>query len=517
MPADEGFEDLKVERWGRYRGEPSTEQLSRFFTLTTVDIERVEVARSDSTRLGYAVQLATVRFLATFLTDPAGTPPGVVDHVASQLGIDPERWGEYCGSRARLVHQQAIRDDYQYHLFGTGPVHVSFLRWLWTRAFTGEDSPGQLFDLATGWLDEHQVLLPGFTVLQRVCARARDRAARRTWRLLAAQVTPAQARRYDRLLDTTAPDVVSELEVLRRQPRNPSVAGLVAALDRLEQVQQLGGNRLNIDVVPAGRFKRLATESLTVKAQRLSRRGPTHRHATLAAFAFGLYASAHDDTIDVLLLVLGETVGKIKRLGENERLRHLGDLDAAALLLARAARILLDRTIDDPMVRGRVFAEIAETDLETAATTAEQLVTTPSQRVIEGLDARYPIIQRFLPQLVRLVTFDATTSTNPVLAAVHHLVALAEGTARIDTAPVDVITPAWTALVYPDGHSIDQRGYTLCTLDALRLALKRRDVFVPAAQRWGDPATSCSTQPYGEKREVQCGVHLASMAGHGVS
>lgn len=30
MPADEGFEDLKVERWGRYRGEPSTEQPIRF-------------------------------------------------------------------------------------------------------------------------------------------------------------------------------------------------------------------------------------------------------------------------------------------------------------------------------------------------------------------------------------------------------------------------------------------------------------------------------------------------------
>ena len=52
MPADEGFEDLKVERWGRYRGEPSTEQLIRFFTLTTDDVSRVEVARSDSTRLG---------------------------------------------------------------------------------------------------------------------------------------------------------------------------------------------------------------------------------------------------------------------------------------------------------------------------------------------------------------------------------------------------------------------------------------------------------------------------------
>ncbi len=102
--------------------------------------------------------------------------------------------------RARLVHQEAIRRAFGYSVFGTGTRHVAFLRWLWGRCWTAEDPPAQLVDLATGWLVEHQVLLPGFSVLQRLCARARDRAERRLWRLLARQLTPEQARRLDRLL-----------------------------------------------------------------------------------------------------------------------------------------------------------------------------------------------------------------------------------------------------------------------------------------------------------------------------
>jgi hypothetical protein len=62
----EAFPEAEVRRWGRYRGDPTPEQLSRFFTLAPADLERVDRARSSVTRLGYAVQLGTVRFLGAF-------------------------------------------------------------------------------------------------------------------------------------------------------------------------------------------------------------------------------------------------------------------------------------------------------------------------------------------------------------------------------------------------------------------------------------------------------------------
>ena len=71
--------------YGVFAGPPSAAELDKFFLLDDADRELVRGRRGGANRLGFAVQLGTVRFLGTFLADPLAVPASVAEYVARQL------------------------------------------------------------------------------------------------------------------------------------------------------------------------------------------------------------------------------------------------------------------------------------------------------------------------------------------------------------------------------------------------------------------------------------------------
>lgn len=165
--------DEQRRRYGRYAGEPTEKQLNRYFHLDEVDRALIARLRGDHNRLGFAVQLGTVRFLGAFLDDPTDLPSAVPAILAKQLALSgPPTLDGYRDGRQRWRHVALIRDRYGYRDFALdGWARFRLTRWLYALCWAGDDRPSLLIDRATAWLVGNRVLLPGVSTVERLVAQ----------------------------------------------------------------------------------------------------------------------------------------------------------------------------------------------------------------------------------------------------------------------------------------------------------------------------------------------------------
>ena len=476
------------ERYGRYPESLCADELARYFHLDDDDRGWIAGKRRDSSRLGYALQLTTVRFLGTFLEDPTAVPDSVLRTLTVQLGVaDTACVLAYRESEQRWRHTSEIRARYGYREFAESGIQFCLGRWLCALCWTGTDRPSVLFDHANGWLVGHKVLLPGVTVLERFVAEVRSRMESRLWRLLARDISDAQRQRLGELLTPVEGSRQSWFDQLRKGPVRVSAPALVHALQRIETVRSLG-IKLPGTHVPPSRIAALARFANTVKVSAVARLPDARRIATLVAFVHSLEASTHDDALDVLDVLLRDLFNRAQQADRKVRLRTLKDLDQAASTLADACRMLLDADLPDGELRKRVYAAIGHDELAKALYDVSGLVRPPDDVFYSELAAKQGTVTRFLPTLLRVIQFDANPAARPLVEALQWL------RQKPDHDPATtIVSKAWQRHVVQADGSVNISAFAFCALDKLRVAIRRRDVFVNPSWRYADPRAGLLT------------------------
>jgi hypothetical protein len=131
----------------------------------------------------------------------------------------------------------------------------------------------------------------------------------RLWRVLIRGLTPERRAQLDTLLHGPAGQRRSTLDRLRTGPTLRSAPEWVRALRRLEEVRTLGRGVSVPTRAPRGRVLELARCAATAKVSALERRAPERRLATLVAFVHTVEATAQDDALALLEVLLTEIGG----------------------------------------------------------------------------------------------------------------------------------------------------------------------------------------------------------------
>jgi hypothetical protein len=177
--------DAQRARLSRFPDDVLDEDLAAHFTLTDADRALIDRRRRDDNRLGFALQLCTLRFLGFVPDDVRGMPLRIVAYVAEQLGASPSELATYAArEQTRTDHQVEAQAALGFRSADLADVaHLG--EWLQERALE-HDKPTLLLQMAAERLRAARIVRPGVTSMERLVVTARERAERETLRRLGA-------------------------------------------------------------------------------------------------------------------------------------------------------------------------------------------------------------------------------------------------------------------------------------------------------------------------------------------
>ena len=484
--------DAQRQTFASFGGDPSPDQLARYFHLDQSDHELIGPLRGGHNRLGFAVMLSSVRFLGVFPNASHEIPASVLATLSAQLNLQHAvtLHGYFDGS-PRLRHLAQIRARFGFTDFGgNGYARFRLTRWLFALCWSGDDWPGPLIERATTWLIAHKVLLPGVTVLERMVGSIRDRAKTRLWRRLVASLNDAQRARIVQLFDNGGTSAFAALDALRTVPTKRAPTEFFRHLDRLEAVRAFDLRPAPLKGVPAATIERLARVARVGKPSAIAALQEPRRTATIAALFHTLEATAQDDATELAEALLNDLAKDAEAADKQARLRSLRDLDDAAMLL-RQMGLLVMADDDLPLDgwRAALFERLPRADLEAAMAKVDGIAKPAEARPYAQLCTRWRRAQRLFFNITTRIETDTAPGGQDLKKAVDYLKAIPNWSgAKMTDAPTAAIPKAWRQYALDDdGKVSDPKAYVFAVIDAWRAGLKRRDVFAKPGIRYGDP------------------------------
>ena len=457
--------------------------LLHHYTLSDDDLEQIRRRRQSHNRLGFALQLCAFRYPGRLLSPGEVIPLNIAKFIAAQLGEKADDLCSYAETDVtRRRHLVDLRAIYGYKMF-TGRGSRDLTAWLEDVAETARSNE----DLARCFVEQcraTQTILPGISVIERLCAEALVAAERRIESRIAERLDDAMRTRLDALLTEDTGGSVTRFVWLRQFEVGQNSADMNRLLDRLEFLQGIRLDEAILAGVPPHRIARLRRQGERYFAGDLRDISGDRRLAILAVCVLEWRSALADAIVETHDRIAGKTWREAKsrcdarasdaKLALKETLQAFSTL-GSALLEAHEDRASLEEAV------GNAGGWVS---LKGLVATAAQLTDTLAADPLAHVSHGYHRFRRYAPRMLRALDIQAAAVAEPLLAASK----IVAGTNVTATRSMAFLRRGskWQRHLGGECEGDGGRLWEVAVLFHLREAFRSGDVWLAHSRRYGD-------------------------------
>lgn len=358
-------------RLNRFPDEIPTEDCFTFFLLSKEDLSEIDKQRSNSSRLGFALQLCALRYMGFVPKALKSVPERVLKYVAAQLQVSAAELDKY-GARTRREHLKFSQMHVGFRR-ATKLDLLSLEQWLLERALE-HDQPTVLFKMACDHLKQQQVVRLGTDRLARLVSTMRAKAQEETYKVLQPLLTHDRCAFFDELLEVDDTLKKTYLSWLQRTPTGHNLGQMLETLDKIAFLQKQGVANWDLSAINRNRVRLLAKIGSRSTNQYLQRANEVKRYPILICLMKQSLYDFTDDLVEMFDQRLWELYNEAKREFKEDRLKATKSINKKLITLHDIGKILLDPDVEDTTVRSKAFEQISPEDLQIALGETENLI-----------------------------------------------------------------------------------------------------------------------------------------------
>lgn len=477
-----------------FSGNPADDEFEREWTLDERDVREVRRgARTDASRLTFAVQLCVLRTQGILVQDFSVIPPRVINFLASQLGQPPVLFLDAPKRVATDADQEKRVREYLGFVFFDDEHAASLEDYLRSLVVDETMSSEDLLARTYKFLLARKIIRPAEYRLDRIVATVATSAEESIFQRIARFVSSAQCDAIDQLLDPPEAGHTSFLAELKDPPPAPTPPIILRWLAKAKRVREIGVNIDGVDVrrETIGHFAARIRRSEAYEVRRIE--PPVKRYAMMACFLSETEKTLLDSLVKMHHVYMTDIFRRAKRTNDSKqtrlRKRNGRELDTVLDTLTHVADSV--EKIRSNKRLAKVMRALNIEDIRKAVESCNELRRLGKFGFVEQARARHHLVKQYLPEFLKL-PFEGRTGSEPLVDAINFAREWHNGKRKNldDSTPIGFATGVWKAAIETDeGEAPHAPTWELALAISLKERLRAGDIHLP---RSGEHAPTSS-------------------------
>lgn len=464
--------------------------LGTYFTFSKRDLEIVNKRRREENRLGFAVQLAVLRYPGWPYTHIKSIPDSVLQYISKQIGASPSSLSHYPQRENTLWdHLKEIRSEYDFVTFTLREYRMTF-KHLHQLALENGDAIHLLHECIE-FLRKNKIILPAITTLERMVWEARAMAEKKLFNTVSQSLTNEQKEKLEEIITSQLPSESNKtiLGWLKEPPGHPSPETFLKVIERLEYIRGIELETVKISHLHRNRLLQLSRLGSRYEPYAFRDFQENKRYSILTVYLLNLTQELTDKAFEIhdrqILSLLSkgrkaqEEIQKQNGKKLNEKVIHYTNI-GQALIKARQEKLDVFEVLESVIEWNSFVSSVEE---------AQELARPADYDYLDLLQKRFYSLRKYTPTLLRVLKFHSTKANEPLLKAVEIIRGMNESGKRKvpNDSPMDFISKRWKKHLYEDdGTTINRHYYEMAVLSELREHVRAGDVSIIGSRQYRD-------------------------------